>query len=112
MMSSHQPDEGSDMPTPTDIDERHPRRPVACSLADDGHKAQLSRWLELRARAQTERIETADGIRLVFVSAPGVEAELRELVAVEQECCSWAEWNVEHRAGRLVLDVRSTRDGA
>jgi hypothetical protein len=112
MMSSHQLDEGATMPTVTNIDDRRSPQPDGCTLGGDGFKAQLSRWLELRARAQIDRIETADGIRLIFASAPGVEAELRELVAVELECCSWADWNVERRADSLVLDVRSTPDGA
>jgi len=58
-----------------------------------------------------ERAETADGLRISFRPASGVEEELRELVAVENECCSWADWNVKTNAEQIVLDVRSTREG-
>ena len=42
---------------------------------------------------------------------PGVEDTLRELVAVENECCSWAAWAVETNGEATVLDVRSTGPG-
>jgi hypothetical protein len=58
-----------------------------------------------------ELTETADGLRLSFRPEPGVEEELRRLVVVESECCSWAAWTVETVAGAPVLDVRSTGPG-
>ena len=59
----------------------------------------------------TESTQTADGLRLSFRPEPGVEEELRRLVAVENDCCSWAAWAVETVAGAPVLDVRSTGPG-
>jgi hypothetical protein len=56
----------------------------------------------------TERVETADGLRLAFGPEPGVEEELHALVAVENECCSWATWSVQANARRVVLDICST----
>ena len=61
------------------------------------------------ARALTKRAETADGLRMSF--RPGAEDELRALVAVETECCSWASWTVERSAGTLTLRVRAAGDG-
>jgi len=85
--------------------------PVACTLTSAGLAAQASRWERLIARAMTERTETADGLRMSFRPEPGVEEELRRLVAVENDCCSWAAWAVETVAGAPVLDVRSTGPG-
>jgi hypothetical protein len=85
--------------------------PVACTLGSSDLTAQAGRWEQLIARAMTERTETADGLRLSFRSEPGVEEELRRLVAVEQECCAWAAWAVDTSAGAPVLDVRSTGPG-
>jgi len=85
--------------------------PVACTLAPAGLAAQAKRWEQLMARALTGRAETADGVRLSFRPGPGTEGELRALVAVETECCSWATWTVERTAGTLVLRVRSTAEG-
>ena len=84
---------------------------VACTLSSAGLAAQAGRWERLIARAMTERAETADGLRVSFRPEPGVEEELRRLVAVENECCSWAAWAVEANAGATVLDVRSTGPG-
>ena len=83
--------------------------PVACTLTPAGLAAQGERWHRLMARVMTERAETADGLRIRFRLE--AEEELRALVAVETECCSWATWTVERDAGTIVLDVRSTAVG-
>ncbi len=85
--------------------------PVACTLSPAGLAAQAGRWHRLAARALAERAETGDGLRLRFRAGPGVEQELRALVAVENQCCSWADWTVQASPGQLVLDVRSEGDG-
>jgi hypothetical protein len=82
--------------------------PVACTLTSADLAAQAGRWERLMARAMTECTQTSDGLCMSFRPEPGVEEELRRLVAVESDCCSWAAWTVETVAGALVLDVRST----
>ena len=84
---------------------------IACTLSSAGLAAQAGRWERLIARALTGRTETADGLRMSFRPGSGVEEELRRLVAVEAECCSWASWAVETDAGATVLDVRSAGPG-
>jgi hypothetical protein len=85
--------------------------PVACALTPADLVAQRHRWERLIGRAMTERAEAADGLRLAFRPAPGVEEELREIVAVENECCPWATWTIEANSGRVVLDVCSAAAG-
>jgi hypothetical protein len=85
--------------------------PVACALTPADLAAQAGRWQQLAARAMTERAETADGLRLSFLLRPGVQEELRTLVAVENECCPWASWTVDSNDGQIVLDVRSAGEG-
>lgn len=85
--------------------------PVACTLTSAGLAAQSDRWEQLAARAMTERAETADGLRIRFRHEPGAEEELRELAAVENECCPWAAWTVEQEEGQIVLGVRSSGAG-
>ena len=75
---------------------------IACTLTAADLAAQGTRW---RALEQTAREETADGLRIAF--APGSETELHELVAVENDCCSWAQWRVDG----TTLVVTSTGDG-
>ncbi len=85
--------------------------PVACSLTATDLAEQSRRWERLAARALTERAETEDGLRLSFRPEPGAEEELRQLVAVENECCRWARWTVDTRGGQLVVEARSAGDG-
>jgi hypothetical protein len=85
--------------------------PVACTLTPAGLAAQAGRWQRLMARAMTERSETGDGLRMSFRREPGTEEELRRLVAVESECCAWADWAVDVSAGNLTLEVRSAGTG-
>jgi hypothetical protein len=85
---------------------------VACTLTSADLGAQSARWTQLRTEAGLARVETDDGLRLGFRDEPGVEEELRALVAVENECCAWASWDVLREAGgELVLSVRSTCEG-
>jgi hypothetical protein len=95
----------------TSTDQGDATPPVACTLGLSDLAAQAGRWERLIARAMTELTKTADGLRLSFRPEPGVEEELRRLVAVENECCRWAAWAVDTSAEAPVLDVRSTGPG-
>ena len=67
-------------------------------------------------RAGIDRAATADGVALTFRADDSVEHELRELVAVEDQCCSWARWE-PHAVGDgdgdagLVMRARARGDG-
>jgi hypothetical protein len=92
-------------------DERQLSELVACTLIDTDLKTQRERWLNLGENFGLARNETADGVRLTFKDDPAIEAELQALVAVENECCSWASWRVERAEGALVMAARSQGDG-
>jgi hypothetical protein len=83
---------------------------IACTLTDANLKTQRERWLALGESFGLGRTETEDGLRLRFRGDPAIEAELEALVAVENDCCSWAAWTVEHDDGALVIAVRSKGD--
>ena len=85
--------------------------PVACALTSAGLAAQAGRWARLAARAMTGRTETEHGLRIRFRPGSGTEEELRALVAVENECCSWATWTVETSPADIVLDAHATGAG-
>jgi len=85
--------------------------PVACTLTAAGLAAQSDRWERLATRAMTGRAETAHGLRVFFRAEPDVEEELRALVAVENECCAWADWTVETNDEQIVLNVHSITEG-
>jgi len=84
---------------------------VACTLNDTDLKTQRERWINLGANFGRGRETTDDGLRLLFENHAAVESELRALVAVENDCCSWAAWSVEHEDGILVMAARSRGEG-
>jgi hypothetical protein len=84
---------------------------VACTLNRTDLKSQRERWLAVGANFGRRREEVDDGLRLYFDDHPGIETELQELVAVENECCSWASWSVEREDGALVMAARSRGEG-
>ncbi len=86
--------------------------PVACSLGRDDLTQRQARWERLTARTAVERAPTDRGLRLVFGREPGVEEELRELAALERECCAFADWSVSESGGSVVLDVGGSSAGA
>ena len=85
---------------------------IACELGGDETGAQVKRWMRLGRDAGLERVETEDGLRIRFRDEPAVEEELRALVAVEGNCCSWARWEVRRADSGLILEVSSTPEGA
>ena len=84
---------------------------VACTLNDTDLKSQSERWINLGTNFGRGRETTAEGLRLLFDDHPAVESELRALVAVENDCCRWAAWSVEHEDGTLVMAARSHGEG-
>jgi hypothetical protein len=86
-------------------------QPVACTLSTADLNRQRERWINLGTDFGLRREETDDGLRLFFDDQAAIEAELRALVAVENECCSWAIWSVEREHHVLVLAARSSGEG-
>src|SRR5262245_19248080 len=84
---------------------------IACTLGSNDLRTQSERRTKLIAGAGTRRAITETGLRLHFRRDPAAERELRELVAVEAECCAWATWTVEADTNELVLEIRSTGHG-
>jgi hypothetical protein len=85
--------------------------PIACTLGSSALGTQIERWMKLYAGAGTERVETDDGLRVSFRSDPAVETELRDLVAIELECCAWADWSIQRAAEQLTLAISAKGDG-
>jgi len=79
--------------------------PVACTLGTGDRAQRAARWGALAARALRQASRTEHGLRLVFGAGPGVEDELRSLVALERECCAFARWSVTAGGRRVTLEV-------
>ncbi len=86
--------------------------PVACSLSQMDAGERRGRWLRLSNRALSDKESTQAGIRLRFRPLEDVENELRELAALERECCSFAAWSVSSDQAHLILEVSAEGDAA
>jgi len=84
---------------------------IACTLTGTNQTKQRERWVALRETFGLARDESPDGLRLTFADRPEVEAELQALIAVENDCCAWADWSIEHADGALAMVARSEGDG-
>ncbi|MDQ6803896.1 MAG: hypothetical protein M3065_02760 [Actinomycetota bacterium] len=85
---------------------------AACSLSQGDGSKRRERWLRLCERALAGKAPTERGVRLRFRALDGVASELRELAALERECCSFAMWSVRSDYTNLILDVRAKGDAA
>lgn len=101
----------------TGFGERLGRRPevsgpiVACTLSRAGLGEQLEGWRSLWEQAGIDCAKTHDGIRLTFRDEPAVETELRRLASVENDCCSWATWEVSREDGALWMRAGASGAG-
>jgi hypothetical protein len=73
---------------------------MRCTLTSDELATRGARW---RALGAADVADTTNGLRLSFPVQ--VELELRELAALERECCSFARWDVTRDGDRAVLDI-------
>ena len=78
---------------------------VACSLSQADLASRQQRWLLLGEHAHIDTVTTGSGLRLSFRNEPTTEHELKELAALEQDCCTFADWSVHSHGDTLVLDV-------
>lgn len=92
------------------MDDDHGSEVLACTLGAGDLARRAARWEALTGRSLTRATRTDSGLRLVFRADPGVADELRDLAAMERDCCAFANWSVHERGTELTLDV--TADGA
>ncbi|MBO0768691.1 MAG: hypothetical protein J2O48_08425 [Solirubrobacterales bacterium] len=91
--------------------EPNPDEPVACELTPGDHRKQSQRWAGLVRDAGLSQERTPDGILLRFRADPAVERELEALVAVENECCGWARWQVRNDRDAVVMQASASGYG-
>jgi hypothetical protein len=93
------------------VEHDHRSTLIACSLERTQLTERLARWEALAADA-LEIKPTKDGLRLAFRAQAGIEAELQALVALERDCCGFANWSVRAEGERMLLDVSANGDVA
>jgi hypothetical protein len=79
--------------------------PVACTLGPGELAGRAARWQALAGRADGRVSRTEHGARLSFGAGEGVTGELRELVALERECCAFATWSLREQGGRVLVEI-------
>jgi hypothetical protein len=80
-------------------------QPLACSLDDTELAARLDAWRQVVRRATTCRV--GDG-RIVarYPNERQLRDRLRQLIALERECCSFLHFDVEERPDVIVTELR------
>jgi hypothetical protein len=85
-------------------------QPIACTLAVADVPGRLARLDTLTADALLDRQPIPGGMRSRFRDAPAVEPRVRELVALESECCAFLSFEVGRAGDAIVLDITGSPD--
>ncbi|MBA2794469.1 MAG: hypothetical protein H0U32_10845 [Thermoleophilaceae bacterium] len=84
--------------------------PLACSLSAGELADRRGVWQRLAAEWLHSRRQTSTGVELSYRADDGVEAKLRDLAALEADCCSFADWAVSRSGDRVMLEVTAPPD--
>jgi len=84
--------------------------PIACRLPSGQYADRTAQLAALAARALRARATTGAGERLVFTDTPGVEQELRAVMAAEAACCAFLRLDLRRAGDGLVLEVTGPPD--
>ena len=85
---------------------------VACFLAGHAYRARVARIQALMDQALIARERLEAAVRLRFRRDAGVEAHLKELVALEQECCPFLVFALETLPCEVVLTISGPENAA
>ena len=85
--------------------------PLACTLEPADGPARLRRWQRLGEAAAPVASLRGGQLEVHYAPGPGVLAELADLAAAEQTCCSFVAWSAAEVDGHPVLQVTAP-DGA
>jgi hypothetical protein len=84
--------------------------PIACTLAPDRMRGRLAFIDALTADALVDQQPIAGGVRSRFRDEPDVERRLRELVALESQCCAFLRFEIGRAEAAIVLDITGSPD--
>ena len=85
--------------------------PVACTLPPASQRAEIKRFRAELAPYILKRERLKDGARLTFTAAPGLRAKIERLVALDRNCCTFLNHQVESDDEIIVLRVKSEGSG-
>jgi hypothetical protein len=79
--------------------------PIACTLKPAEFENRVDAWQALSDGWLLGREPISGGIRLIFVSAPGVAEAAADLLRLEAECCPWIRTRLRADGQRLLMDL-------
>jgi hypothetical protein len=79
--------------------------PLACSLSAEHARERAERWRQLGQRWLLARERVEEGVRMRFASSGTLIDELRELVALERECCPFLDFRLSSERQEILLEV-------
>ncbi|HEX2233510.1 MAG TPA: hypothetical protein VHG69_09115 [Thermoleophilaceae bacterium] len=79
--------------------------PHACSLPVVEQGARAAEFRALAASALVDRDRDDGAVRLSFRDEPSVREAVEDLARRERECCSFLDFRVEQRDGRVTLAI-------
>jgi hypothetical protein len=77
----------------------------ACSLSPAVLQERIGEWRSLMAQALTREAGTGR-VRATYPNRPDIARRLDELIAAENECCSFLEFDVQPRGDMLEVELR------
>ena len=86
--------------------------PIACSLDAAQLAERKERWRALEEHALISTERTENGARQRYRGGAAIEAELRDLVALEAECCPFLDLRVERVHAETFLEISGPPEAA
>ncbi|HZH29129.1 MAG TPA: hypothetical protein VEY95_18290 [Azospirillaceae bacterium] len=96
---------------PTALTQDAAAQPIACLLDRESYLARLDVIAKLNSEALLGRKRQGNVLYLAYRNQGDVEARVRELVALEQECCPFFTFAVAVEAGEIRLTVSAPEEG-
>jgi hypothetical protein len=85
-------------------------QPIVCTLNPADMRGRLARVNALATTALLSRELIDGGLRHRFRAGDEIEREVREIAALESECCAFLTFEVSRDADSVVLDVTGRAD--
>jgi hypothetical protein len=89
-----------------------PSRAIVCSLGGAAMAGRFEQWRDLARRARVAGAPHPQGAVLRYRRQPGVEDELRRLVALEADCCAFLAFDLVAAGAELRLTVTGPAEAA
>jgi hypothetical protein len=85
-------------------------QPIACTLPVTRVPERLALIGALAGDALVDHAPIDGGVRWRFRDAPGIERRVREVAALESQCCAFLSFRIARDEDAIVLDVTGPAD--